>query len=186
MGTPFSKNFRKNLGGSRRILVWRLNAFVVKFQQLFSIIATFSLLFCSITAEAGPVSLPPVNLGDTSFQDGIANRGWFLEETINYYNAAQFNNAQGGRIPGSNELTTISAVTHVAYVSKHRVLGGYLGAEVLLPLVDADLSTSFQPQNRARGMGAKPWSMPVGGLVPPAPPGFIKGSVENLCIIPSF
>jgi hypothetical protein len=158
MGTPFSKNFRKNLGGSRRILVWRLNAFVVKFQQLFSIIATFSLLFCSITAEAGPVSLPPVslppvNLGDTSFQDGIANRGWFLEETINYYNAARVNNAQGGRIPGSNELTTISAVTHVAYVSKHRVLGGYLGAEVLLPLVDADLSTSFQPQNRARGVG---------------------------------
>jgi hypothetical protein len=121
--------------------------------KFFSIIATLPLLFCSITAEAGPVSLPPINLGDTSFQDGIANPGWLLEETINYYNAAQFNDPQGGRIPGSNKLTTISAVTHLAYVSKYRVLDGYLGAEVLLPLVDADLNTSFQPHTRVRGVG---------------------------------
>jgi len=98
------------------------------------VVITFSVLFCSITAEAGPVSLPPVglppvNLGDTSFQDGIANPGWLLEETINYYEASQFKDAQGGTIPGSNELTTISAVTHLAYISKLRLLGGYFGAE---------------------------------------------------------
>jgi hypothetical protein len=50
--------------------------------KLFSTIATLFLLFCSITAEAGPVSLPPVNLGDTSFQDGIANPGWLLESLL--------------------------------------------------------------------------------------------------------
>jgi hypothetical protein len=33
------------------------------------------------------------------------------------------------------------------------VLDGYFGAEVLLPLVDVDLSTSAQPRNRARGVG---------------------------------
>jgi hypothetical protein len=97
-----------------------------------TILSTFSLLFSCITAQAGPVSLPPVglppvNLGDTSFQDGIANPGWLLEEAINYYEASQFKDAQGGTIPGSNELTTISAVTHLAYISKLRVLEGYLG-----------------------------------------------------------
>jgi hypothetical protein len=122
------------------------------------VVITFSVLFCSITAEAGPVSLPPVglppvNLGDTSFQDGIANPGWLLEETVNYYEASQFKDAQGGTIPGSNELTTISAVTHLAYISKLRLLDGYFGAEVLLPLVDADLKLSSQPRNRARGVG---------------------------------
>ncbi len=100
-------------------------------RKLFSIIATFSLLFWSITAQAGPISLPPVNLGDTSFQDGIANPGWFLEETVNYYEASQFKDGQGGTIPGSNELTTISAVTHLAYISKLSLLG----------------------RNRARGVG---------------------------------
>ena len=123
-----------------------------------TILATFSLLVSFITAQAGPVSLPPVglppvNLGDTSFQDGIANPGWLLEETVNYYTASQFKDAQGGTIPGSNELTTISAVTHLAYISKLRLLGGYFGAEVLLPLVDADLKLSSQPRNRARGVG---------------------------------
>src|SRR6266567_1824615 len=123
-----------------------------------TILATFSLLVSCITAQAGPVSLPPVglppvNLGDTSFQDGIANPGWLLEETVNYYTASQFKDAQGGTIPGSNELTTISAVTHLAYISKLRLLDSYLEAEVLLPLVDVDLSTSSQPRNRARGVG---------------------------------
>jgi hypothetical protein len=68
------------------------------------VVITLSVLFCSITAEAGPASLPPVglppvNLGDTSFQDGIANPGWLLEETINYYEASQFKDAQGRRSP---------------------------------------------------------------------------------------
>ena len=81
----------------------------------------------------------------------MANPGWLLEETVNYYHASQFKDAQGGTVPGSNELTTISAVAHLAYISKHRLLDGYFGAEVLLPLVDLDLSTSSQPRHRARG-----------------------------------
>jgi putative transposase len=34
--------------------------------------------------------------------------------------------------------------------------------------------TAVIGKGSADGMGAKPWSMPVGGSVPPAPPGFIK------------
>ncbi len=44
-------------------------------------------------------------------------------------------------------------MTHLAYISKLRVLGGYFGAEFLLPLVDVDLSASSQARNRARGVG---------------------------------
>src|SRR5271167_190373 len=118
-----------------------------------AVVVVFLLLSFSLTAQAGPVNLPPVNLGDTSFEDGIAYPGWLFEETVDYYHAGQFDGPQGGKIPGSNKLTTISAITHLAYLSKYRILGGYLGAEVLLPVVDADLSTSFQPHSRAWGVG---------------------------------
>ncbi len=54
---------------------------------------------------AADIRLPPVNLGDTSFEDGIAFPGWLVEETIGYYHAGQFNDHQGEKIPGSNKLT---------------------------------------------------------------------------------
>jgi hypothetical protein len=40
-------------------------------------------------------------------------------------------------------------------------------------------------QLRTAGMGAKPWSMPVRGLVPPAPLGFIKPTVGALELRPA-
>lgn len=96
---------------------------------------------------------PPVNLGDTSFEDGIAFPGWLVEETIGYYYAGQFNSHQGDRIPGSNKLTIMSATTHVAFLSQLRLFGGFYGAEILLPLADVDAETSFGPKERNQGVG---------------------------------
>lgn len=103
--------------------------------------------------NAGPVNLPPVNLGETSFEDGVANPGWFFEEIIDYYHAGQFNDSAGAKMPGQNDLTTVSSLTHVAYFSDYKLLGGYIGAEVLVPLVDVDLDTSFAPHSHAQGVG---------------------------------
>jgi hypothetical protein len=108
---------------------------------------------CAGHAPAADIPLPPVNLGDTSFQDGIAFPGWLVEETIGYYHAGQFNDHQGEKVPGSNRLTTVSATTHVAYLSKYKLLGGFYGAEILLPLADVDMDTSFGPKDRERGVG---------------------------------
>jgi hypothetical protein len=117
------------------------------------VLGIIALLVGSLKAHAGPVSLPPVNLGDTSFIDGLAYPGWLYEETINGYHADQFNGAGAQKLPGRNTLTTFAVITHLAYLSHYQLFGGYFGAEVLLPLAGADLELSSQPRRREEGMG---------------------------------
>ena len=122
-------------------------------RKTLAILVGIGLIFCAGHAPAADVALPPVNLGDTSFQDGIAFPGWLVEETIDYYHAGHFNDSNGTKIPGSNKLTSVSATTHVAYISNFRLLGGFYGAEILLPLADVDADTSFGPNDREQGVG---------------------------------
>lgn len=131
----------------------RVNKLATIFRNRFSAIIFALILGAGTAAHADPVQLPPVNLGDTSFQDGIAFPGWLVEVTIGYYHAGRFNDHQGNKIPGSNRLTAVSATTHVAYLSNLRLLGGFYGAEILLPLADVDMDTSFGPKDRERGVG---------------------------------
>ncbi len=102
---------------------------------------------------AGPVSLPPMNLGGNNFTDAIAYPGWLLEENVEYYQANHFTGSSGDRVPGQNKLATASAVSHLAYISEYRWLGAYLGVEALLPIVDVDFDTSFLPPIHKGGLG---------------------------------
>jgi hypothetical protein len=118
-----------------------------------AILVWIGLIFGAGQVLAADIPLPPVNLGDTSFEDGIAFPGWLVEETIGYYHAGQLNDHRGEKIPGSNKLTSVSATTHIAYISKLRLLDGFYGAEMLFPLADVDLDTGFGPKDRERGVG---------------------------------
>jgi hypothetical protein len=118
-----------------------------------ALLASSAVLAGSMTVKAGPVSLPPVNLGDTNFVDGIANPGWFFEQVIDVYHAGQFDDASGGKMPGQNKLSTALSITHLAYFTHYKLFGGYVGAEVLLPVVGANLDVASQPQARGRGVG---------------------------------
>lgn len=122
-------------------------------KMVLSILVLAGLTFTGEHVLAADIPLPPVNLGDTSFEDGVAFPGWLAEETIGYYHAGQLNDHQGDKIPGSNKLTSVSATTHLAYISNLRLLGGFYGAEILLPLADVDLDTSFGPKDREQGVG---------------------------------
>ncbi|MCM0080192.1 transporter [Geomonas sp. Red32] len=123
-------------------------------KMVFAVLAGMGLLFCAGPAPAADVvSLPTVNLGDTSFQDGIAFPGWLVEETMNYYHAGQINDHDGNKLSGSNKVTAVSATTHIAYISNLQLLGGFYGAEVLLPLADVDVDTSLGAKDRNRGIG---------------------------------
>lgn len=112
-----------------------------------------ALMLCAAVASAADIPLPTVNLGDTSFLDGVAYPGWLVEETLGYYHAGRFEDRRGNRVAGSNKLTAASAATHIACISKYRLMGGFYGAEVLLPLADVDLETGFGPKDRDRGAG---------------------------------
>jgi len=118
-----------------------------------AILAAAALLASAGESAAVDIPLPPVNLGDTSFQDAIAFPGWLVEETFSYYHANQFNDYQGHDRPGSNRLTIMSAVTHVAWISNFRLLGGYYGAEILVPLAVLDFKTEYGPKDRDHGLG---------------------------------
>lgn len=122
-------------------------------RKTMAVFVWIGLIFAAGHVLAADIPLPPVNLGDTSFEDGIAFPGWLAEETIGYYHAGQFNDHQGEKIPGSNKLTSVSATTHIAYISNLRLLDGFYGAEILLPLADVDLDTSFGPKGSEQGVG---------------------------------
>jgi len=118
-----------------------------------AVLAVAALLVPAGEPAAADIALPPVNLGDTSFQDAIAFPGWLVEETFSYYHANQFNDYQGHDRPGSNRLTAMSAVTHVAWISNFRLLGGFYGAEILVPLAVLDFKTEFGPNDHDHGLG---------------------------------
>src|SRR6202030_694883 len=73
--------------------------------------------------------------------------------SIDVYHAGQFDDASGEKMPGQNKLSTVSSITHLAYLAPLKLFGGYIGAEVLLPVVGANLDIDSQPQARARGVG---------------------------------
>jgi hypothetical protein len=136
------KQIAKNLG--RRIAgvtvaVWTVALLIMTF-------ATPSLCFAQ-------VQLPAVNLGETNFEDGFAAPGWLIEEFPETYVAGQLRDSQGNTVPGRNRVTTYSTITHVAYISNKRVLGGWLAGEVLQPLVDVDVELANGTSSRVRGFG---------------------------------
>ncbi|MCY1275727.1 putative MetA-pathway of phenol degradation [compost metagenome] len=91
-------------------------------------------------AHADAVGLPPMNLGNTSFLDGIAGPGFLFELASSYYRATSIRDNAGHAVPGNPRIETAAIVPHVAYISPDiTLLGGNVGAEVLLPLVYANI-----------------------------------------------
>jgi len=98
------------------------------------------------------VQLPAVNLGETNFEDAFGGPGWLLQEFPEAYASSELKDSNGKTVPGSNRITTYSSTTHVAFVSKKRVLGGWLSGEVLQPLVDLDVQLANGTSSRVRGL----------------------------------
>ena len=112
-------------------------------------------VFCLLTATgicSAQVQLPAVNLGETNFEDAFGGPGWLLQEFPEAYVASELKDSNGKTIPGSNRVTTYSTTTHVAFVSKKRVLGGWLSGEILQPLVDLDVQLADGSSSRVRGL----------------------------------
>ncbi|EYS85113.1 hypothetical protein CF68_13275 [Cupriavidus sp. SK-4] len=91
-------------------------------------------------AHADVVGLPPMNLGNTSFLDGVAGPGFLFELATSYYRATRIRDDAGNAVPGNPRIETAAIVPHIAYISPDvTLLGGNVGAEVLLPLVYANI-----------------------------------------------
>lgn len=144
---------REALTSVREKMFWKTKHTTVV-RKVFAIIAV--MMGLSLYSGNAQAVLPPMNLGETSFNDGVAFPGLLIEDAIAYYYANQMNDSQGDKKAGTNKLITVSNNFHVAYITKYKLLGGYYGIEALLPLADVDLTVNTPGgpvQDRERGFG---------------------------------
>lgn len=100
---------------------------------------------------AAQVQLPAVNLGDTNFEDGFADRGILLEEFPDVYVSGTLTDSKGATVPGRNTLTAISTTSHIAYISNKRLFGAWFGMEVLVPMADVEVKLASGTDATERG-----------------------------------
>jgi hypothetical protein len=98
------------------------------------------------------IAIPPVNLGASSFMDGPGGPGLLTREVGTFYDAQRFTEGDGRTAPGDNTLVTVTEITHLQYSPPIKVLGGYWGVEVLVPVATVDLTMSAA-KARATGLG---------------------------------
>ena len=87
------------------------------------------------------IALPPVNLGGTSFMDGVGGPGLLLREGLGVFDSQRFTDGRGARVPGNNGLFAFTSTTLAAYTTPFKFLRGNWGVEVLVPVVYAHVTT---------------------------------------------
>ena len=99
------------------------------------------------------MSLPPVNLGEMNFLDGVAGPGLLVEETFEYYHGYRFTGPRGHKLPGDNSLGSLLSSTHVAYLTEFKILRGYYGVEAVVPVAYLDVDTDLALRGSRVGVG---------------------------------
>jgi hypothetical protein len=130
---------------------WRARSRLVFLDIAAVLIGASVCAFTLCSPSSAQVQLPTVNLGDTNFEDAFGGPGWLLQEFPVADVASELKDSQGKTVPGSNRLTAYSTTTYVAFISKKRVLGGWLAGEILQPMVDLDVELANGTSSRVRG-----------------------------------
>jgi hypothetical protein len=95
------------------------------------------------------VAEPAVNLGDTSFLDGPAGPGFIAEEIGDAAHDGTITDATGNAVPGASAVNSISSLTHVAWLSPKKLVGGWCGVEVVVSAAHVNAGA----QGEAGGLG---------------------------------
>jgi hypothetical protein len=103
---------------------------------------------CAARAQPHPPE-PTVNLGDTSFLDAIGGPGWLLEEIGDASHSGKTVDGTGRTIAGAPAANAVSGLTHIAWLSNGRLLGGWYGVEA----VPVAAHVSASPQGDVGGWG---------------------------------
>ena len=106
-----------------------------------------------IATAASAYDQPAVNLGFTSFIDGIppAGPGWYFAQYIQYYSADTLPDLP---FPGDPELEAWISLTQLIYQHPKPLLGGAnLGLDLILPAVAFDLTPDGTPLTARDGLG---------------------------------
>ena len=112
--------------------------------------ALAALLF---TSAAAAYDQPAVNLGFTSFLDGIppAGPGWYAAQYVQFYSADKLPDLP---FPGDPQLDAWISLTQIIYQHPKALLGGAnLGLDLILPAAAFDLETDGTPLSANDGLG---------------------------------
>jgi hypothetical protein len=125
MLASFNTLREKNL---RRRLLRSMRAHIAE-----SLCVTMLIGFQSVSMQGqGHVSEPAVNLGDTSFLDGLARPGFVVEQIGDAAHDGKITDSAGNVVPGAGAVNSISGLTHIAWLAHKQVLGGWYGVEIVL------------------------------------------------------
>jgi len=87
---------------------------------------------------------PAVNLGDTSFLDGIGGPGGVIEEIGDGAHEGTVVDGAGSPIAGTAAVNSISELTHIAWLSHKTILGGWYGTEVVASAAHVNAGSAGQ------------------------------------------
>ena len=85
-------------------------------------------------------ALPSVNLGDTSFLDGIALPGGVVELIGQAAHDGEAADSKGTPTMNQTDVDSGALLTHVAWISHKKFIGAWYGAEVVLSAAYVDTS----------------------------------------------
>lgn len=101
-----------------------------------TLIVFVSLVFAFLAVSSHAFNQPPLNLGLTDILDGaIPGPGTYFTEYIQAFQSDEFKDKDGNDIPGSPRIGTLLSMNQFVHVYKHKIAGGNIGADVLLPIV---------------------------------------------------
>ena len=103
-----------------------------------TLISSMSLVAQTHVAE------PAVNLGDTSFLDGIGGPGGVIEEIGDGAHQGTVVDGSGSPIAGTGAVNSISELTHIAWLAHKRILGGWYGTEVVAAAAHVNAGSAGQ------------------------------------------
>jgi hypothetical protein len=122
--------------------------------------ALCSLSMCAAHAAPYHPPEPAVNLGDTSFLDALGGPGFLVEEIGDGTHSDRAADGAGHTTPA--DITGVSGLTHVAWLSGSRMLGAWYGVEAVAVVADVNAGN----QGSASGLGTvtvSPWILQWSG-----------------------
>jgi hypothetical protein len=103
----------------------------IRSQSIRAVAILLGSLVCSSATKAQTPALPPVNMGNTTFLDGIAEPGFVAEEIAFVVHDDRLPSTSNHSPPQNPDINTEVALTHLAWISRAHLLGGWPGAETL-------------------------------------------------------
>jgi hypothetical protein len=109
--------------------------------------------------QASAQSLPPVNLGLTSFADGIppAGPGFYYQQYFQFYSADSFKDSNGDdlAVPDQPSIDVWASLNQLIYQSDQKLLfDGKWGIDLIVPIVGTDLDPGSLPiRDNGAGLG---------------------------------